>query len=281
MLDTQPAAPSDVSDDDLASLDAPSEASMKELDDDALVDPDDRPDVAFDGERELDSACGAPGNYASWGAGTQLVTTEWLNLRKAPGIDSSIILVMPPSTAAVTLSSNCGHRWVHIADGSHDGYAAIDWLRTKSKAEPAPAWQAFYSPSRGKDLARTAWRMWHEHGDAHICLHGVHESIDHSISPSFETYSVGASQFGDYALEHTAYMRDHHLKAFAKGDPDAPTPSHFPKGTIIVWHHGHCGSDPTYGHVEVVVNDEIACSDYCRKRSDQSCAPDVVILPRH
>jgi hypothetical protein len=272
----------DVSADELAPLDAPSDDEMIVLADDALVNPDARPDVPYDGPMSAESTCGALGNHPSYAEGTQLVTTEWLNLRTAPGIDSPRILVMAPSTAVTVLSRNCGHRWVNISDGSHQGYAAIDWLRVKSKSSPQPEWEAFYSPSRGEELAKTAWEKWHGIRDSGWCLRGVEESITASIDPGgIATGSAGASQFGDFALDHTAFMRHHHLKAFASSDPAAPAPKDYPKGTIIVWHPNHCGSDKTYGHVEVIINDKTACSDYCRKRSDQWCAPDVVILPRH
>ena len=277
-----PSSESDVNEGELTAFDPPIDSEMLAMSDDALVDPDDRPDVPYLGPLTAESTCGTLGPHDSWAEGTQVVTTEWLNLRTAPGIDSPRILVMAPSTPLAVLSRNCGHRWVHVDDGSHQGYAAIDWLRVKSKTSPAPEWKAFYSPSRGDELAATAWNIWHGHKDAGVCLHGVEVSLTDSIDPSgIATGSPGASQFGEFALAHTAFMRHHHLKAFAKGDPDAPSPNDFPKGTIIVFHAGHCHSHPVWGHVEVIVNDKTACSDYCRERSDRTCAPDVVILPRH
>lgn len=276
-----PATASDVREDDLASLDDPDEIDMRDLDDDALASPDARADVPLGDALEVESACGELGSHPAWKRGAQLVTTEWLNLRTGPSTSDSRILVMAPSTAVVVVSHNCGRRWVHVADGEHVGYAAIDWLREKSPDAPAPVWESYYSPSRGKKLAQTAWHLWRYHEDAGVCLRGTRESVEAAISPSFWPPVPGASQFGDFALDHTHYMREHHLKAFAANDPDAPKPKDFPKGTIIVWHADHCHSDKTYGHVEIIVNDKIACSDYCRVRSDRECAPDVVILPRH
>lgn len=276
-----PASADDVSDDDFSALDEPSDSDMRELDDAWLVSPDTRADVPLDGPLEIESTCASLGKHPNYGKGTQLVTTEWLNLRTGPSTSDTRILVMPPSTGVVVLSRTCGRRWVRISDGTHVGWSAIDWLRLKSPDNPAPAWKSFYSPSRGTKLAQTAWNMWHDNKDAYFCLRGTRESVEASISPSFWPPSPGASQFGDFALSHTHSMRENHLKAYAASDPDAPKPANFPKGTIIVWHAGHCKSDKTYGHVEIVVNDTIACSDYCRVRSDRECAPDVVILPRH
>ena len=250
-----------------------------DLDDDELaLTEDDMPDIPVENIESV--ACANPGPNPKYAKGAQLVTTEWLHLRTGPSIQHSILTTMKPGTAVAVLDPTCGHKWAHIKDSHGNvGYSAVEWLRPKQQNKPS-GWSALYSSARGKDLASTSWKMWHTNKGHGLCLHGVRLAIDNSISPGFATGSPGASQFGDFARAHRGFMRNHHMTVYAKGESGAPSPAHFPIGTIMVFSKGRCGADPKWGHVEIVINSTVACSDHCRKRSDLSCGPDTIILPR-
>ena len=229
------------------------------------------------------SACSHLGPHARYATGAQLVTTEYLNLRTGPGTNHARITVMSPGTPAVVLAATCGAAWAHIRDAhGHVGYAAVQYLRAKSPSTPPPSggFTSYYSPARGKALARASYAIGAGHRSGGYCLRGVRSAIDRSISPGFATGSPGASQFGAYARAHRSFMDAHHMHVYARGEAGAPTPSQFPVGTIMVYSAGHCGFHPVYGHVEVVINSATACSDFCRHRTDTRCGPDTIILPR-
>jgi hypothetical protein len=267
-----------------------------DLDDDTLASTeDDAPDIVVDdvekaapidhtslpSQNDIESvACPNPGPNPTYGKGTQLVTTEWLHLRTGPSIQHAILTTMKPGTAVAVLDPTCGHKWVHVKDSHGEvGYSAVEWLRPKHTDIAPSGWASLYSAARGQELAGTSWKMWHKATGHGFCLRGVREAIDSSISPGFATGSPGASQFGQFARDHRGFMRNHHMTVYAFGE-NGPSPAHFPVGTIMVFSRGRCGADPTWGHVEIVINSTVACSDHCRQRTDTSCGPDTIILPR-
>ena len=50
-----------------------------------------------------------------------------------------------------------------------------------------------------------------------------------------------------------------------------------PRGSIIAWRPGQCGYHGTYGHIEIVVSDSRACSDYCGTIKRGCGAPNVYV----
>jgi Bacterial SH3 domain len=298
--DSELAQPGDVSPIELEDVDPVDAEEMLAIDDEALdVTGDDAPDVAssspldpeeergmpaLHGELQLDAAaCAHPGPYAKYAKGAQLVTTDYLNLRTGAGTSHARITTMAPGTAVVVLAATCGGAWAHVRDANGQvGYSAVQYLRGKTPATPPPrgGYLSYYSPARGKALARASYAIGAGHRSGGYCLRGVRSAIDRSISPGFATGSPGASQFGDYARAHRSFMDAHHMHVYARGEAGAPTPAAFPVGTIMVYSAGHCGFHPVYGHVEIVVNATTACSDFCRHRTDTRCGPDTIILPR-
>lgn len=300
--DSELAQPGDVDPIELEDTDPVESEQMLALDDDAVeLTGDDAPDVELadplvpeeehgmpqlqnQAELQLEAtACAHPGSAAKYAKGAQLVTTDYLNLRTGPGTNHSKITVMKPGTPVVVLAATCGAAWAHIRDShGHVGYSAVQYLRTKSPSKPPPSggYMSYYSPSRGKSLARASYNIGAGHRSGGYCLRGVNHAISNSISPGFNTGMPGASQFGSYARAHRSYMDAHHMHVYARGEAGAPSPSQFPVGTIMVYSAGHCGFHPVYGHVEVVVNSSTACSDFCRHRTDTRCGPDTIIIPR-
>lgn len=288
-----------VSGEELMSVDAVDDEDMLPLDDAELeVTDDDAPDlsadlgaevfhgpesfVALPDDIEVQSGkCTKTGSFPQYGKGSQLVTTEWLNLRTGPSTKYHRVTVNRPGTGLVVLDATCGSAWAHVRDAhGHVGYSAVQWTRAKSPSNKPSGWAAIYSPARGKKLAAVSWKQHHGSSGHGMCLRGVRTSIDAALSPGFATGSPGAHQFGVYARSHRAWMAQHHLQVYAAGEANAPKPAQFPVGTIMVFSRGRCGMNPTWGHVEIVVNASTACSDHCRKRTDTKCAPDTVILPR-
>ncbi len=290
-----------VSDDEIEDLDPVADEDLVALDDGTALDTgDDSPDVELtEADQLLDApalhgiplaptepldteACKA-GKYPNYGKGAQLVTTEYLNLRTGPSTSKARITVMKPGTAVVVLGATCGSAWAHIkAANGHIGWSAVSYLRPKAKGSTSkpPAFMSIYSPQRGKSLANASWKQGKGKKSSGSCLRGVRLAISASISPGFYTGSPGASQFGQYARSHRAWMAARHLQVYAASEAGAPKPSQFPVGTIMVYSAGRCGFNPTWGHVEVVVNKSTACSDFCRSWNASKCAPDTVIIPR-
>jgi hypothetical protein len=287
----------DVDEADLDVVDPVDDEDTVALDDfDLEATDDDSPDILVDDSDEVPApvdhtelpeqndvmlGCSTTGKYPKYAKGAQLVTTEWLNLRSGPGVKHARIKTMAPGTAVAVLGATCGHAWAHIKDShGHVGYSAVQWLRPKQKAPPPSGWSALYSPTRGKKLAAKSWQMWHGSKSHGYCLKGVRMSIAASISPGFATGSPGAHQFGVFARSHRAWMSDRHLKVYGRGESGAPSPSQFPAGTVMVFSRGRCGTNASWGHVEIVINPTTACSDHCRKRTDKSCGPDTILVPR-
>lgn len=208
----------------------------------------------------------------------RLRTTDWLNLRTGPGISNSRITVMPPGARVTVLRANCGADWIHIRDPrGREGWSAVRYLRASGSPPPASTGGfPSYSAQRGARLARKAWSLYRGHRSGGMCLRGVGTSLRASIAPGLWTYTPGAHQFGVYARTHKGQLARAGLKVVDSGIPRG---SSFPKGTVMVWSRGRCGFHPTWGHVEIVVNDGVACSDFCRRRTDSSCAPSVILYP--
>lgn len=290
-----------VSDDEIEDVDPVADEDLVALDDGTALDTgDDSPDVEIRAGDELvaapalhglplaptepldTEACKA-GKYPNYAKGTQLVTTEYLNLRTGPSTSQARITVMKPGSAVVVLGATCGSAWARIKTATgRIGWSAVAYLRTKAKSAPSkpPAFLSIYSPQRGKSLANASWKQGKGKKSSGSCLRGVRLAIGASISPGFYTGSPGASQFGQFARSHRSWMAAHHLQVYASSEAAAPKPSQFPIGTIMVYSAGRCGFNPTWGHVEVVVNKSTACSDFCRSWNPGKCAPDTVIIPR-
>jgi uncharacterized protein YgiM (DUF1202 family) len=288
-----------VSDDEIDDVDPVADEDLVALDDGTALDTgDDSPDVEMtEADQLLDApalhgvplaptepldaeACKA-GKYPNYLKGAQLVTTEYLNLRTGPSTSKARITVLKPGAALVVLGATCGSAWAHVktANGA-TGWSAVAYLRAKAKGSKPPAFLSIYSPQRGKSLANASWKQGKGKKSSGSCLRGVRLAISASISPGFYTGSPGASQFGQYARSHRAWMAQRHLQVYASSEAGAPKPSQFPVGTIMVYSAGRCGFNAKWGHVEVVVNKSTACSDFCRSWSPSKCAPDTVIIPR-
>lgn len=56
------------------------------------------------------------------------------------------------------------------------------------------------------------------------------------------------------------------------------SPSDAPLGSILVWRPGQCGYSARYGHIEVVVGGDRACSDFCAPIA-KGCGAPVVYVP--
>lgn len=53
-----------------------------------------------------------------------------------------------------------------------------------------------------------------------------------------------------------------------------------PIGSILVWARGECGYNRTHGHIEIVVGENRACSDFCGSIKRGCGTPDVFVPVR-
>lgn len=209
--------------------------------------------------------------------GAHLRTTDWLNLRTGPSRAHARLTVMPPGAIVTVLQPSCGATWLHVRDPrGRVGWSSGDYLRAQAQAPESPAAFPRYSAQRGTRLASTAWSLYRGHRSGGMCLRGVGTSLRSSIAPGLWTYTPGAHQFGVYARTHKAWFA---ARGFKVVDSGLPAGASFPKGTIMVFSRGRCGFHPTWGHVEIVVSPTVACSDFCRRRTDSRCGPSLLLYP--
>ncbi len=198
----------------------------------------------------------APEGFPS---GTELTTTDALNLRAGPGTDQAILTVMPPDSGVVVVDDASTKEWAHVKYlyGGDVGWAHTDYLAT-----PPPPVHPDYDRWRGEVLAKTAQSLWDGSASGDMCLYGVDQSCKGSGAvPHSENWPTlpSAVDWGDWAVAHPGEMHD-----FGFLQMDLP-PDGVPLGSIIVWQPGQCGYHSLYGHIEIVVDNASsrACSDFC------------------
>lgn len=172
------------------------------------------------------------------------------------------------------------YRWYEVSFKGKRGWAFGAYLRFHSPPPSADggggAGYAGYSASRGQSLANASYRRGTSRPTVGYCLKGVEEAMRASITPGYYTGQPGAHQFGEYARAHHARMAGLGLRV--DGTPPGKS-STFPKGTIMIFRRGRCGFNPSWGHIEVVVDHDTACSDHCRRRNDEVCGPTTILYP--
>lgn len=119
------------------------------------------------------------------------------------------------------------------------------------------------STSYGKLLARFA----DERGGFSLrgggdCYLAVWQVFLKALGSGIENTSVPANSaymFGDWADQNPKDLASNFKLKKASGAPE-----HAPVGSVLVYNPSQCGHHWRHGHIEIVVQNKWACSDFCR-----------------
>jgi hypothetical protein len=212
-----------------------------------------------------------PPEPSGYDAGTELVTTDNLNLRDGPGTSYTVLTVIPAGSRVEVVEKSGGDGWVHVGYADLVGWASADYL------ELAPELPD-YDPVRGAKLASTAIAMWDGASAGNYCLKGVRLSAQASgiipDPPGWTPILPSAIDWGNWANAHPAELAARGFRREELGVNEVP------QGAIIVWQPGQCGYSSQYGHIEIVVDlaSSKACSDFCGNVK-KSCGDPWVFIP--
>jgi hypothetical protein len=119
------------------------------------------------------------------------------------------------------------------------------------------------STSYGKLLARLAdERGGSARWGAGDCYLAVWQVFLKALGSGIENTSVparSAYMFGDWADQNPNDLASNFKLKKASGAPE-----HAPVGSVLVYNPGLCRASWEHGHIEIVVQNKWACSDFCR-----------------
>jgi hypothetical protein len=212
-------------------------------------------------------------------AGTKLTTIANLNLRSGGSTDASILKVMPSGSEVTVAESSGSNGWVKISFSSYTGWGHTSYLAETNGAddgaeEPAAA-SGDYSSARGNKLATTALRVDGHPSGGQCALEMSNSVVRSGIIPSGVSWRRGnAWDLANSMKNDSAYLR---RVGFVNKTTNLTTRT-APKGTIVGWRPGQCGYNRTYGHIEIICNDQHkACSDFAA--TVKTCTAGALLQP--
>ncbi len=128
-----------------------------------------------------------------------------------------------------------------------------------------------YDASLGNRVADMAARV-DGRASGNMCLKGVGDALDAAgIQPTFPRLPA-AVNFDDWARGNPGELAARGYQQQDRSIDDLP------RGTIITWRPGQCGYHSQYGHIEIVISQTRACSDYCGTIK-QGCGSPGIFVP--
>lgn len=214
----------------------------------------------------------------TYAAGTKLTTIANLNLRADASVDATIKKVMPNGSDVVVAESSGANGWVKITFSGNTGWGHTSYLvETDAEGEAdtdAPVASGDYSASRGNKLAQTALRVNGQPSRSACALEMSNSVVRSGIIPS----GVSWRRDNAWALANSMKNDSAYLRRVGFATKTNLTTRTAPKGSIIGWRPGQCGYNRTWGHIEIISNDDHkACSDFCA--TVKTCTPGAIFQP--
>lgn len=232
------------------------------------------------------------GRPTQWITGVGYSMLNGLNLRAGPSTKARDLgdvkygqrLKIHARTVERYVADHRGkYRWYEVSFGGKRGWVYGAYVRFHS---PPPsgggsgggnvAGYPGYSAAGGQSLAKAAYRRGTTRPTVGYCLKGVEEALQASIFHGFRYWKRSAHDFGVYVESRHAELARRGLRVVNNPPSRSST---FPKGTVMVFSRGRCGFNAQWGHIEVVVDHDTACSDHCRRRNDEWCGPTTILYP--